>query len=120
VSNLMPEVPREVHVGDVGRRLSFAFLKATRLEVQTLTGYAAWVKFWYGETAPHVTRACAVDGVNGLAIYELLGDEYTTVGELLVQFTVSTPDWYAGGAPGRFFARVSSDIIRMVVKRRPT
>src|SRR5689334_17860903 len=101
MSNLMPEIDLELHIGDSGKTLSHLFDKATRIEVQPLTGYSAWASFAYVGSDPHIVRACTVDGANGLAIYQLQGDELTIEGVIEFQFWVMAVDWYNGGAPGR-------------------
>ena len=118
--NLMPEVVKEVHIGEKGRRLSFLFLKPNRINPWSLTGYGAGISFWYADQVPHVMRAALVDAANGLAIYQLQGDEYTTEGMVFAQFMVTIPDWYGNGAAGRSFVRTSSPIIKLRVMRRPT
>ena len=118
--NLMPEVVKEIHVGESRRRLSFLFLKPTRINPWLLTGYSAGISFWYADSAPHIRRDCLVDAPNGIATYEMLGDEPSSVGLLLAQFTVCQPDWFVNAAAGRSFVRTSSPIIKLKVMRRPT
>jgi hypothetical protein len=120
MANLMPEVSLEMRVGATGKRLSHQFAKATRLEAQPLTGYAGWATFAYVGEDPHVVRACLIDEVNGLAIYELQGDELTKVGDLEMYFTVQLPDYYIGTAPGTFFLENSSQVLRIRVLGVPT
>jgi len=117
--NLMPEVVKEVHVGDV-RPLSFVFLKPNRVEPWSLVGYGAGISFWYGDLPPHIERAASVDGPTGVVTYELLGDEFTTEGDIFAQFEVIVPDWYVNGAVGRSFVRTCSPILKLRVMRRPT
>lgn len=118
MANLMPEVPLELHVGDA-KLLSHQFEKATRIDVQTISNYSAFVTFAYFNEALHLTRAGRVDGANGLAYYEMRGDELTKVGWVEFQFWVMAVDWYSGVAPGRFFSRVPSEIMKIHVLRRP-
>ena len=106
----MPEVPLELHVGDV-KRISHLFQKQTRIEVQPLTGYSAEITFAYVNTAPHIIRPCVVDETYGLAIYEMQGDELTTVGTVEFYFTIVEPTT---------FVRTSSEVMRILVRRKPT
>jgi len=112
VGNLTPGTPKEVHVGDKGRRISYIFKDATGLAARVLTGYAAWISFWVKESAtPHVVRAATVDGANGKPVYKTLGDEFAAEGEVLAQFTVMDPTTGL---------RTSSEILRYIVMRKPT
>ncbi len=119
MANLMPETVLELHVGDK-KRLSYQFLKASRVEVQPLTGHAAWATFAYVGVAPHVERAALVDEANGIVIYDMLGDELPTDGTVELYYTVCPPDWYVAGAAARSYIRTSTPIIKIVVRRRPT
>lgn len=121
MSNLMPEQAVEMRVADSGRAISFLFTKGNRKEVRDLTGYSGWVSFWYtGATTPHVARAGVVTAASGLLTYTLLGDEFTTAGECMAQATVAPVDWYLGSAPGRGGHMVSADVVKFVVKARPS
>lgn len=100
---------QEVYVGDK-KALEFSFLKEDGLTPRDLTGHAAEVSFWHEDLAPHIVRAATVDPVNGLVKYDLRGDEFDSVGEVLVTATVLSPDFFASSFP----------LVRRLVRRRPT
>lgn len=110
MANLTPSAPpQEVHVGDSGRPISYLFKDATGITFRNLSGYAAWITFWYPDAAPHVVWAAKVAGA--VTTYVLRGVEFTIVGDLLAQFTVM--DTATG-------IRTSSEIFRFKVMRKPT
>lgn len=115
MANLLPGAIIDVHVGDVGRVISFQLTMPNRIVARDLSGYAAWVRWWYPDLEPHVNRAALVGGSNGLVTYISQGDEFPTVGYLLAQPVVQVTDWYGGGAPGRGFYRFSGDVVRFKV-----
>lgn len=117
---LMPEEVLEMHVADTGRYITLSIVKPNRKDVRDLTGYAGWISFWYDGSAPHVKRAAVVDPTNGLLIYTLRGDEFTTTGFCYAQGTMQAVDWYGGSAPGRGFISTSTRIVKIKVMRRPS
>ncbi len=80
----------EFFVGSAGQTLSF-LLMADAKTARDLSGFGAWVTFWYEDEVPHVVRAARVDGPNGLVTYELRGDEFARKGVVFAQATVMSP-----------------------------
>jgi hypothetical protein len=90
--------------------LRFSFRQRNGQFAHSLTGRAAWVTFWYPGAAPHIIRACKVDGANGFAIYFPQGDEFSTVGDILMQPTAEMIDVDLGIDRG--FCEFSFPIVR--------
>jgi len=121
VPNLNPDGPPiEVHVGDVGRLISYLWKNDGGETVRNLNGYAARIFFCIADQTPHVIRDAAVDTVNGKTKYRLRGDEFPTAEKLvLVRFQLMPPDYYLVTAAGRSFVRTSSRIFKFRVKAVP-
>jgi hypothetical protein len=98
-------------VGDTKPSLSFAVLQDDRKTVRNLTDHAAYVRWWYADTDPHVVRYATIpDPATGVIEYTLRGDEYSTKGKVFFQWVVFPVQSYAG-APGRGFHRTSGPIM---------
>lgn len=106
---------KEARVGDTAPDMWFVVTEQDGSTVRNLTGFGAWVSFWYGgATGPHVVRAAPVDPVTGQIRYRLQGDEFTTAGMCYVQWTMKATDADSGSvARGHF--RLSGQIVRRVV-----
>ena len=120
MANLNPDHEVDVHVGDAQRRVSYIWKTSTQASARVLTGYAAWIEFWYLDSDPHIVRAAKVDGANGLTIDVLQGDEFTMPGEVNAQFGIMLPDWYVAGQAGISYITTPSKIMKFRVHARPT
>lgn len=111
---------RVVYVGDTAPAIECVFLKSNGRDVINLTGYSAWFTFWHSGSAPHVVRAATVIGTEGIAFYELQGDEYDAEDEygIFYQATVMYPS--ISGSPGQWYFEKSFQPVLRIVKRRPT
>lgn len=96
----------------------FLFLQENGSDIRDLTGHWCEVAFWIADAAPHVVRAGTVDVPNGLVRYELRGDEYTAVGEVVQSVTVANPE-YGGTSTGVGFFESSFPVVRRNVRRKP-
>jgi len=103
-------VLQQKYVGEK-KGLEFLFMEEDETTPRDLSGFAAWVSFWHPEAAPHVVRAAVVDGSNGIVTYELRGDEFDAIGEVLSTVTISDP------ATGSF--ETSFPIVRTSTRRNP-
>lgn len=79
---------RPIVKGSTAPILQEVITEDNQVVVRNMTGWDAYVMFWYaGATAPHVVRAAVVrDPLNGIVEYEWEGDEIPTSGYLLYQF----------------------------------
>lgn len=113
------DIVRTVEKGKSGALIEFAVSEDDLVTVRTLTGYAAWVTFWYAGSAPHVSgRAAKIDGVNGLALYLTQGDEFPTAGTCFMQLTIMAPE--SGIGTGRGYFEASLPAVRRDVIEVPT
>lgn len=106
MATLQWQEPIDVRVGDSGKVRSFLVTEADSSTVRNITGYAAWVSFWYQGAVPHVVRAAPVDGSNGKIKYRFQGDEFPTAGTVYCHWTIAAPD-YDATALGRGYFQLS-------------
>lgn len=118
MANELPETALSFHVGDT-LTLSWLWTKANRKDVRNLTDHAARVLFWYLDAAPHIARAAEVDPLNGLVIYDLLGDEYQLNRATYAQAQVYAPNWYVNGNAGQDGRITSCEVVKFIVRPKP-
>jgi hypothetical protein len=111
------DVIEEVFVGDK-KALEFLFYEADGVTPTDLTGWAAIVSFWHEDLVPHITRSGDVGGLTGIVSYELRGDEYDAVGEVLLTCTVFNTE-YGGTSTGQGYFERSFPVVRRLVRRKP-
>ena len=106
-----------VYQNDTGPVFEALFLRSDGVTVVDLTEWAGWFSFAYPGAPPHVIRAAQVDGVNGIVRYFPQGDEFTTIGDILIQATAMKVDATVG--TDRAFFEVSHPIVRRRVVAKP-
>lgn len=120
MANTTYQTRAEVYVGDTGPVLELLITEPDGYTVRNLTGFSAWVSFWFtGDTEPRVIRAAKVyDGANGLVRYYFQGDEYATTGDCIFQATIMSTEW-GGSSSGRGFFQSSTPVMKRRVLAQP-
>lgn len=110
----------EVYVGDTGPVLELLITEPDGYTVRNLSGFAAWVAFWFnGDAEPRVTRAAKVyNASSGLVRYYFEGDEYATTGECIFRCSVQSTEW-GGASVGRGFFQASTPVLKRRVLAQP-
>jgi len=113
-----------VYQGDTGEVLDFLFEQEDGVTPRDLSGYHGWVSFWYPGADVHLERAGLIVAAEGILRYMPRGDEFTTLGDILFQATISAKHVGVGVDRGYFKESQSKDgksfgVIRRRVVPRP-
>jgi len=108
---LQPSDAPIVHIGDKLPFLTCRWTKPDGKNVLDLTGFSCFWEFNYPDVDPHISRIGTVPvGTDGTTRYDLVGDEFTQAGKILIRCTIGHPN-NVQGAIGRGYHLTSSKIM---------